>query len=190
MLIISREQGTRLAVSLKFNLLKISTTRRYSVPTSSAIARMWYGSNPQHPPIYLTPKSLACRAYLCTSQRVSFRGSSAKKKQTIWQHWNCGARPWLKAKSPNAKFCEFFVLTRIAIRHAVNIALVKQDLQSWTKVRKQLQFYAFHKFCRKNQCCLFTNPCPLPTPHLIQCWKIKGIVPWRFQHCLWGGGRG
>ena len=54
---VSKEQGTRLEVSLKINLLKLSTTRRYLVPTSSAIARMWYGSNPQHPPIYLTPKS-------------------------------------------------------------------------------------------------------------------------------------
>ena len=66
--------------------------------------------------------------------------------------------------------------------------------QSWTNVlgtvRAQLQFYALHKFCRKKQCCLFTNPCPLPPPHPIQCWKIKGIVPWRFQHCLWGGGSG
>ena len=46
-------------------------------------------------------------------------------------------------------------------------------LQSWTKVlgtvRTQLQFYAFHKFCRKKQCCLFTNPCFLPPPHPIQC---------------------
>ena len=41
---------------------------------------------------------------------------------------------------------------------------------------------------RKKQCCLFTNPCLLPPPHPIQCWKIKGIVPWQFQHCLWGGG--
>ena len=29
-----------------------------------------------------------------------------------------------------------------------------------------------------------------PPLHPNQCWKIKGIVPWRFQHCLWGGGRG
>ena len=26
-----------------------------------------------------------------------------------------------------------------------------------------------------------------PPPHSIQCWKIKEIVPWRFQHCPWGG---
>ena len=68
----------------------------------------------------------------------------------------------------------------------------ENNLQSWTKalgtVRTQLQFHAFHKFCRKKQCCLFTNPCPLPPPHPIQCWKIKGIVPWRFQHCLLGWG--
>ena len=51
--------------------------------------------------------------------------------------------------------------------------------QSWTKVlgtvRTQLQFYAFHKFCRKKQCCLFTNPCPLPPPHPIQ-WNCALTV--------------
>ena len=49
-----------------------------------------------------------------------------------WQYdnKNCGVRPWLKAKSPNAKFCEFFVSARKTIRHGVNIALVKQGLAS------------------------------------------------------------
>ena len=32
------------------------------------------------------------------------------------------------------------------------------------------------KLCCKKQCCLLTNPCPLPPPYPIQCWKIKGIV--------------
>ena len=44
--------------------------------------------------------------------------------------------------------------------------------------------------CSKKQCCQFTNPYPLPLPHPIQCWKIKGIVPWRFQHYPWDGGKG
>ena len=43
--------------------------------------------------------------------------------------------------------------------------------------------------CSKKQYRQFTNPYPLPLPHPIQCWKIKGIIPWRFQHCPWGGGK-
>ena len=31
------------------------------------------------------------------------------------------------------------------------------------------------------------HPPPPPLPHSIRCWKIKEIVPWRFQHCPWGG---
>ena len=49
-----------------------------------------------------------------------------------WQYdnKNCGVRPWLKAKNPNAKFCELFVSARKAFQHGVNIALVKQGLAS------------------------------------------------------------
>ena len=57
---------------------KVNFSNRFLELTSSAIALMWYGSNPQQPPIYLTPKSQACRAYFCTSQRVKVRGSRAK----------------------------------------------------------------------------------------------------------------
>ena len=47
--------------------------------------------------------------------------------------------------------------------------------QSWTKKslgqseRNFNSMRAFHKFSRKRQCCLFTNPCPLPRPQPIKC---------------------
>ena len=50
------------------------------VLTSSETALMWYGSNPQHPPMYLTPKLYASLAYLCMSHLVQILGSSARKK--------------------------------------------------------------------------------------------------------------
>ena len=44
-------------VSKTATFKKFNFSTRFLELTSSAIARMWYGSNPQHPPIYLTPKS-------------------------------------------------------------------------------------------------------------------------------------
>ena len=59
--------------SLAFPILPPRSSRN-----SSQTARIWYASNPQQPPIYLTPSSKASRAYLCMSQRVYIRGSRAQ----------------------------------------------------------------------------------------------------------------
>ena len=49
--------------------------------TSSATALMWYGSIPQHPPMYLMPMLYASLAYLCMSHLVTILGSSAEWKK-------------------------------------------------------------------------------------------------------------
>ena len=40
---------------------------------------------------------------------------------------------------------------------------------------------------RKSSAILYKVINPSPVPHPMQCWKIKEIVAWRFQHCPWGG---
>ena len=44
-------------LALKALLRGVNIYYFFISPTSSAIARMWYGSKPQQPPIYLTPMS-------------------------------------------------------------------------------------------------------------------------------------
>ena len=64
-----------------------------SASSSSAIARTWWLSTPQQPPMTRTPSSYAARANLAASQRVIWRGSSAAEEEL----WRLNITPHLRS---------------------------------------------------------------------------------------------
>ena len=137
---------------------------------------------PLHGEKYCCPGKEACHP-----SPVIFREHFYEKKSDPFaksQEYLC--MPWLFCLDwvDLAAWARVFIWWKVGPAGMVTYSPGQKSLGQWE--HNCNLSYVYHK--NLMQCCQFTNPYPLPLPHPIQCWKIKGIVPWQFQHCLWGGG--